>query len=134
METYNKRAKELGRPLTVLDTKITAALLKKSSAIIAGLTTSKSSSGAGSGSSGNSGVGSGSRGSSAKASGSSGNSSTMVSFNTQAAIKSRCEPQTVRQMLGGMPALATGQVSEDKDEDKDEPSRVVVRTCVCVPI
>ena len=39
MAAYNKRAKELGRPLTVLDNKITAALLKES-AIIAGSTTS----------------------------------------------------------------------------------------------
>ena len=45
METYNKRAKELGRPLTVLDTKITAALLKESSVIIAGLTATSASSG-----------------------------------------------------------------------------------------
>ena len=30
---YNKRAKELGKPLTELDSKITAALIKKSSAV-----------------------------------------------------------------------------------------------------
>ena len=121
---YNKRAKQVGKPLTagnVLDKNITAALLKQSAAIIAGLATSKSSSGAGSGSRGSSAKASG-----AKASGSSGNSSTMVSSNTQAATKSRCEPQTARQMLGGMPALATGQASED------EGSRVVVCMCVCV--
>ena len=107
---YNKRAKEVGKPLTVLDRKITAALIKKSAAIIdsvAASISSSSSSGAGSGSSS-----SGSSGSSAKAKASIGNSSTAVSFNTQAAIKSRCEPQTARQMLGSMQAVVAGQVSD----------------------
>ena len=35
MAAYNKRAKQVGRPLTVLDTNITAALVKESAAIIA---------------------------------------------------------------------------------------------------
>ena len=123
---YNKRAKELGKPLILLDRKITAALLKESAAItpapkalgpaVAASISSSSSSGAGSGSSS-----SGSSGSSAKAKASIGNSSTAVSFNTQAAIKSRCEPQTARQMLGSMQAVVAGQVSD---------IRVRARVCI----